>query len=92
MCGYYWVCGGGRSPETAGTMPAMAEWIGNVQHVYSYYYDNFPLSKKGRYQWANPQLSDHGALTTQPKVQTVRSPGGRRCKRGLPVQFSVHFN
>ncbi len=24
--------------------------------------------------------------------QSARSPGGSRCKRGLSVQFSVHFN
>ncbi len=24
--------------------------------------------------------------------QCARSPGGSKCKRGLPVQFSVHFN
>ncbi len=27
-----------------------------------------------------------------PYLQSARSPDGSRCKRGLPVQFSVHFN
>ncbi len=33
--------------------------------------------------------NDNNAFAT---FQSVRSPDGSICKRGLPVQFSVHFN